>query len=389
MSIDARAADAAPPAARGALSLTAVGLGVAGLAAALDFFTETEQPGWAAALAVTFAVLGLVTAGLGVSRRPKDAGVLALAAGAAFLAYFGIHPAWDSVRLAAGVAGWIAAFAAVVVLLPPLAQKVAVSLMLLYHFAGILTAITSPPTSPWMTGQLWTRFFRPHLLFSYVNNAYQFYSPQPGPASLLWFCVELGDGTKTWYKLPRRPETHLDPLAVEYFRRLSLTEQANQNVPLPTGPPELALKRRFLRPDIPMHPELPWGMQFRLTSDHSQRLVRSYARYVAQGYGGPANVRSVMVYRVEHRMLGPKEFVKGDDPFDPSTYWPYYLGEYEPKPTPDDPGNFELKAADAPLRFWLIPIIREPRAAGPGKAGAEYTYRNWLEYHAGSDPFED
>src|SRR4051812_11388624 len=222
MSIDARAA-AAPPGAKRALILAAAGLGVAGLAAALGFLTETEQPGWAATVAVTFAVAGLVTTGLGVSRRPKDAGVLALAAGTALFAFVGIHPAWDSVRLAVGVAGWLAAFAAVIVLLPPLAQKVAVSLLVLYHFAGILTAITSPPTSPWMTGQLWTRFFRPHLLFSYVNNAYQFYSPQPGPASLLWFCVELNDGTKTWFKLPRRPETHLDPLAVEYFRRLSLT----------------------------------------------------------------------------------------------------------------------------------------------------------------------
>ena len=110
MSIDARApADAAREAdARRGLTLTAAGLGVAGLAAALNALAPADEPGTAAAVAVTVAIVGLVTAGLGVSRRPKDAGVLALAAGTALLAYFGVHPAWDSVRLAVAVAGGVA-----------------------------------------------------------------------------------------------------------------------------------------------------------------------------------------------------------------------------------------------------------------------------------------
>ena len=48
---------------------------------------------------------------------------------------------------------------------------------------GLANAITSPPATPWLTTQTWVRLFRPHLEFCYVNNAYQFYSPQPGPAA--------------------------------------------------------------------------------------------------------------------------------------------------------------------------------------------------------------
>ena len=69
-----------------------------------------------------------------------------------------------------------------------------------YHFAGIISAITSPQPTPWLTGQLWARVFRPHLEFSYVNNAYQFYSPQPGPAEILWFCITGTDGESRWYQ---------------------------------------------------------------------------------------------------------------------------------------------------------------------------------------------
>ena len=78
--------------------------------------------------------------------------------------------------------------------LSPTGQRIAFSLLVLYHFAGIFSAITSPPPTPWLTGQFWARVFRPHLEFSYVNNAYQFYSPQPGPAQVLWFCITGTDG---------------------------------------------------------------------------------------------------------------------------------------------------------------------------------------------------
>src|SRR4051794_35115868 len=130
------------------------------------------------------AVVGLLVAGAAAARRPKDSAVLGLAAAAAALAFFATHKEWDAIRIMMIVMAWVAAVAAVLVRLPQTAQRVAVSVLVLFHFAGILTAITSPPETPWLTAQLWARIFRPHLEFCYVNNAYQFYSPQPGPANV-------------------------------------------------------------------------------------------------------------------------------------------------------------------------------------------------------------
>src|SRR5262249_10838679 len=144
-------------------------------------------------------------------------------------------------------------------------------LFVLYHFCGILSAITSPDPMPWLTAQLWTRVFRPHLEFCYVNNAYQFYSPQPGPAQVLWFCITDEENNQHWLKIPRRDEV-LDPLGVESFRRLPLTERANQNVPTPLGPPRelLDLRRSYLE-IIPWHPELLDLQQFRMPNEHGRQ----------------------------------------------------------------------------------------------------------------------
>ena len=335
------------------------------------------------AAAVT-GVVGMVITGIAVARRPKDSIVLAIASATALLAFFGTNPNWDAIRVMMGVMAAVAAVAAVLLKLPQTVQRVAISLFVLYHFCGILSAITSPHPMPWLTAQLWARLFRPHLEFCYVNNAYQFYSPQPGPAQVLWFCIYGEDGQSRWLKIPRRAEK-LDPLGVEYFRRLSLTERANQNVPTPLGPPDdLRLARVNYRSLIPLHPELLDLQQFRMPNEHARQILASYARHVATTngpklLGGP--VKSIKVYLTQHRMLGQKEFADGIDPFDPTTYIPFFVGEFDVDGNLTDPND--------PMLYWIVPIIRGPnhKSGPPGSPGLDI--RNYVTVHAGSDPFEE
>ena len=79
----------------------------------------------------------MVIAGYAVSRRPKDSLTLLLAALTAVLAGMATNPAWDSIRLMQWVMAGDRGVAAVIVLLPPTGQRVAFSLLVLYHFAGI------------------------------------------------------------------------------------------------------------------------------------------------------------------------------------------------------------------------------------------------------------
>jgi hypothetical protein len=358
----------------------AIGTGLAVVAAGIGVAVENAPDGWPAVAAALLGVGAMLVGGYAVSRRPKDSVTLGLAALTAFLAAIATNPAWDSIRLMQWVMAATAAFAAAVVRLPVTGQRVAFSLLVLYHFAGIISAMTSPNPTPWLTSQLWARVFRPHLEFSYVNNAYHFYSPQPGPAQVLWFCITGTDGESRWYKTPTRREL-LDPLGVEYFRRLSLTERANQTAQF--GPSaEVILARKLLSQDFPFYPPevVSELRQYRPLSERGRQIIHGYAEHVAHvlgtgrkaADGTPVPVHDIKVYLTLHDMLGQFQFQNKKDPYDPETYRPIYEGQF------DGDGRPLMNDFDRSLQYWLIPIYRTPTGE----------LVNIVVKHAGSDPFD-
>src|SRR5262245_17326496 len=222
------------------------------------------------AIAVILGIVGVLIAGFAIVRRPTDSRILALAALTAFVAAFSAHESWGSIRMTFGVMTAVGTVAAILFTLSKTARQIAVSALVVFHFCGILSAITSPPATPWMTTQSWVRLFRPHLEFCYTNNAYQFYSPEPGPANILWFCILGQDGGFRWVKVPDQLDVY-DPLSVEYYRRLSITERANSNEQFPAGPPlESLIRRKEAEPWIPLHPEAIPALHFRMPDENGR-----------------------------------------------------------------------------------------------------------------------
>src|SRR5262249_1808683 len=150
---------------------------------------------------------------------------------------------WDSARLVLRVLMVIGFAAAVLLLCPTPVRRAVVSVLIVLHFAGIVTAVASPDGS-WLANQARTYIYPPHLQFMYLNNAYRYYSPEPGPAALLWFCVEYEpntDGSRNlrWVKIPtlgkdgehlRPDDTPLWP-NLEYTRRMSMAESTQLQGP--------------------------------------------------------------------------------------------------------------------------------------------------------------
>src|SRR5262245_30690099 len=77
--------------------LAAVGASIAVVAAGLGLALRAVPA--AAVAAVNLGVLGMVVAGFGVARRPKDSRTLLTGSATALLAGLATHPDWDSIRL--------------------------------------------------------------------------------------------------------------------------------------------------------------------------------------------------------------------------------------------------------------------------------------------------
>jgi hypothetical protein len=309
---------------------------------------------------------------------------------------------WNSAVLLFRVITVVAAVAAVVVLLPSVGRRIVVSLVILFHFGGILTAVTSVNPAPWLSTQLWTTVYRPYLYFMWLNNAYHFYSPQPGPATLMWFCIEYDpdpDGTRNfrWVLVPDLDEEGpVNPdgsrvfSGTEYTRRLSLAEYTGNAGTPPWNLFQLwqqrieAAQRDGIPPEDPR--KVPYDQQYREPDDRSKRWIQTYVRHVASTYKFQDEekhdldlpVKAVKFYRVVHQILQPGQVVQhmsstekkpnqvgqGMEPNDKSLYWPFYCGEFDKdgnftescvKIAINYDGYFQMVNRD-PYLYWLIPI---------------------------------
>jgi hypothetical protein len=156
-------------------------------------------------------------------------------------------------------------------------------------------------------------------------------------------------------------------------------------------PPDV-LKRREARAEgngaIRFHPELRHEEQYGPVSDSVRLwLLPSFARHIAQRRelqhpDGATPITAVRVYLVEHRILAPGVF-RRVDPFAPSTYLPYYLGEYAAAGQPTH--------ADDDMLYWLVPIFYYP--ARPDMPGwympkshpHDFILYDGLRHHTGTD----
>lgn len=376
---------------------------------ALLFTPDESEPWrllWGSLVAVGLVSSGLVLlTGEGLRERSLTIGTLLVAAFLALVSSYACDVSWDSFRLLLGVAAGVGLAGALLLLMPRGLRRATLVVLAAVHFGGILSAVFSvapPGAAPsWVALTVWTVFYRPYLQFMYMNNAYHFYSPEPGPPTLLWFRLEFEEGDPLWVKLPNREDF---PTRLQYQRRLALTESTNMNT---SPPPRLAFERGWFqrtaaagRTGIPVHTEIDPILQYREPSPYSKKMIAAYAHRVATApeyacrSNPEARLKAVKVYRVIHDIAQPAAIKDGDrdTPLDPTLYRPFYMGEFgwregrDPE-TGEPQREWVLLRPEDPLLYWLIPIKREPKLA-PGEIFIpartyEMEIKDYLAVHAG------
>ncbi len=336
--------------------------------------------------------VGTVIAGAAVSMRPDLWWVWGLGAVAAALASVGLPASWDSFPPLFRTLSAIGIVGVIIRLSPPGVRVAIASAAVIFHFTGIFSATTSPPPQPWIVEQAWVRVFHPYLNFIYLRNAYHFYSPDPGPASLLAYMLKTEVGTDPdtgkkqyetrWVLMPSRPADIKDPLGLAYYRRLSLTEHAARGSAGLLGgsdqfeKTEMSMRRYSKANIIPYHPvENINTSQYRLPNSEIIRYIMpSYASHVILENTpdkATAAKTTVKVYRLEHLTTTVERFRQGDDPFHPATYRPFFMGEFDARGNLIDPQE--------ELLYWMVPII--PRYPAPGDENKK-GYIDYMSVHA-------
>ncbi|MFM7150288.1 MAG: hypothetical protein ACKO23_10640 [Gemmataceae bacterium] len=325
--------------------------------------------------------------------RIESASLVSIAGLGAMAGYAAMRPPWNSGQMFFGALFILSLAGCLLILLPPLGRKIALTLFVLFHFAGMAVCVTSidPPgnTGPFVAKQLWTWIYRPYLSFMYMTNAYHFYSPDPGAPELFWFAIQYDDGSYTWIKLPDRGNS---PVAMHYQRLLALpahTFAASSRLPLstaemalipieqrsPRGPWEEIYYRREMgstlefrrqekprRLPIPMVLDMDVSWQYREATDTSKKSLASVARRIFWTAPPPRDeegnvkaevrVKSVKMYRVVTQVLSPLELSQGISPLEKTKHLPFFLGEF------DAYGN--LVDDREPFLYWYLPIAKVP-----------------------------
>ncbi|HEX7446977.1 MAG TPA: hypothetical protein VF306_05500 [Pirellulales bacterium] len=169
--------------------------------------------------------------------------------------------------------------------------RAVVSLLIVAHLLAVLAGPLSMPPS--VLGNTLGRLFRPYVEAAYLDHAYKFFGPDPGPSHHLRYEMEMPDGSLREGTVPDAGE-HWPRLW--YHRHFVLCEFLNA---LPHADDDLNDPRLFAR-------RLPFpGVQ--------RDFARSYARHLLDQYGG----KRVTLYLVEHVIPSTeyvRQGVKLDDP---------------------------------------------------------------------------
>jgi hypothetical protein len=177
-----------------------------------------------------------------------------------------------------------------------------VSLLIAWHVVALLMAPMSNPDSL-IARKLSQNVFRRYIEVGFLDHAYKFFAPIPGPSYLVRYELELPDGTRRTGTFPNLNDQWPRLLYHRYFML---------STRLMEGPPD----------NDPAMMNIEWTRQ--PPTSFQSAMTKSYAEHLLHEYGA----RQVTLTLVEH-LLSPPELVQQGVPLnDPRWYVEKPLGTF-------------------------------------------------------------
>lgn len=193
---------------------------------------------------------------------------------------------------------------------PKLWIKLVISAIILFHLSAIISHVLSGG-GPFVMRQA-SAFYRPYLKTMWLDNAYRFYAPDPGPTEVLWYHLRYDDGSTRWTQVPDRDQFYL---RMPFQRHMSIALLASmmteQEVVNPKDDPASAAS--ILVNNRPT-------MRTVLTPS-GEIYYRSYARHIGRVHGKHpqtgASLVSMDCYMVQYIPRTPYHMRMAIDMYDP------------------------------------------------------------------------
>jgi hypothetical protein len=207
---------------------------------------------------------------------------------------------------------------------PPLFVKLVLSLVILFHLSAILAHVLSGgrPLIMLMAASK----FRPYLKTMWLDNAYRFYAPDPGPTEVIWYKMVYEDGSTQWTQVPPRREDVY--LRMPYQRHMSISLLASMwNERLMSKP------REDINSAVSILVNNQPVIRTVLTAV-GEIYFRSYARHVARLYAAHPETKAPLAYlecyMVHYLIRSPDEMRRKMDMFDPRKLRIDYISSFTP-----------------------------------------------------------
>ncbi len=167
------------------------------------------------------------------------------------------------------------------------------SLFVVWHVGAVLVGPLAFPES--IVGSTIRQLvYRPYTDALFLNHAYKFFAPDPGPSHLIRYELEFADGSK---REGTEPDLKAEQPRLFYHRHFMLTERVGSSMP-----------------DADTPPNLEWTQ--RPPSRFEAALARSFAEHLLHKF----QARRVTITLVQHLPASPRQVQEGIPLDHPDSY---------------------------------------------------------------------
>lgn len=231
---------------------------------------------------------------------------------------------------------------------PSVFIRLIVSLVVFLHLGAIIIYVIGAG-GPFVMKQA-SSWIRPYLKMMWLDNAYRFYAPNPGPTEVIWYRLQYDDGSTRWTQLPKREDFYF---RMPFQRHMSIALLASMMIEKEAIKPAedaASVANILVNNSVSYKTVLTAAAEVYFRS-YARHIARKEARHPTRG----SQLVSMDCYMTHYGIRLPYDMRMNMDMYDPRTLQIQFIATYSPDGTMS---NFEAGFRDRVADDLFIEIMQ-------------------------------